>query len=67
MNPRMTVRDVMVELRKRGFSISQYVLAAGIEKGMFPLGQVVRKGPTGKRCFLILRKDFESWAKEHLE
>ena len=57
MNPRMTVRDVMVE----------YVLAAGIEKGMFPFGQVVRKGPTGKRCFLILRKDFESWAKEHLE
>lgn len=66
MNPRMSVHEVMAEMRKRGMAISQYVLADGIEQGMFPFGQVVRKGPTGKRCFLILRKDFESWAQEHL-
>ncbi|MBE6924558.1 MAG: hypothetical protein E7466_04885 [Ruminococcaceae bacterium] len=59
--PRMTLKDVCCDLRRRNFPISQPALADGIVDGTFPFGKVLHV-TNGRRCFLILRKDYESWA-----
>mgnify|MGYP004539569993 CR=1 FL=1 len=64
--PRMTLAEVLGEMRERGMSIGQGALTAGIENGAFPFGRVMSTGKTGRRQFLILRKDFETWAEQYL-
>lgn len=64
--PRMTLAEVLGEMREHGMSIGQGVLSDGIENGTFPFGRVMSTGKTGRRRFLILRKDFEAWAEQYL-
>lgn len=64
--PRMTLAEVLGEMREHGMSIGQGALSDGIENGAFPFGRVMSTGKTGRRQFLILRKDFEAWAEQYL-
>lgn len=63
---KMTVSDVLLEMRARGLNISQKTFYDGIEKGVFPFVNILGFGETGRRNLLILRKDFETWAAEYL-
>lgn len=66
MKPRMTLNEVLAQMRKRGMAMGQETLSNGIADGTFPFGKVVSIGKTGRRNFLILRADFERWAKTYL-
>lgn len=63
---RMTVHDVIADMRERGFPIGLKTLSAGIDQGLFPFIRVIGVGETGRRNLLILRKDYEDWAEEYL-
>lgn len=65
--PRMTLQEVLTEMRRRGMSIGQATLADMIEAGKVPFATMIGYGDTGRRSFLIMRKDFERWADEYLE
>lgn len=67
MKNRMSLDDVVAELRDRGFPIGKKTLADMIESGQLPFGSVVSSGATGRRTFLILRSDFEAWADQKLK
>ena len=64
--PRMTLEDVRAEMRARGLHIGQATLADMIEAGKVPFATMIGYGPTGRRSFLVLRADFEEWAKKYL-
>lgn len=64
--PRMTLQEVLTEMRRRGMSIGQATLADMIEAGKVPFATMIGYGDTGRRSFLIMRKDFERWADEYL-
>lgn len=64
--PRMTLSEVLAEMRRRGMSIGQATLADMIEAGKVPFATMIGYGDTGRRSFLIMRKDFERWADEYL-
>lgn len=66
VSPRMTLNEVMEHMRCHGMSIGADVLSTCLENGVFPFAHVIGKGPTGRTCFLIMRKDYEQWAKEYL-
>lgn len=66
MKPRMSVNDVLAEMRQRGMPIGQGTLSDGIADGTFPFGKVMGIGKAGRRNFLILRADFEKWAEVYL-
>lgn len=63
---RMTLNEVLADLRSRGFSIGVKTLSDGIQQGAFPFGRVVSVSEHGIRNILILRKDYESWADEYV-
>lgn len=65
--PRMTLDEVLTRMRKSGLSIGQIALANMLAAGELPFGRLIGTGPTGRRNFLILRADFEEWAKKYLE
>lgn len=59
-NPRMMLDDVLFEMRKHGMSMSKTTLVGGIRHGVFPLAHNI-----DGTC-VIMRKDFEDWAKDYL-
>lgn len=63
---KMTLLDVCCDLRRRGMGITQKTLTDGIVSGAFPFGRIIATGATGRRTFLILRRDYEAWADENL-
>ena len=63
---RMTIPEVARDMRQEGFPISERFLAEGIETGEYPFGRVLRTGPTGRRTFLINRRDYENWKNENM-
>lgn len=63
---RMTLSEVLTEMRARGLSIGQATLADMIEAGKVPFATMIGYGDSGRRSFLIMRKDFERWADEYL-
>lgn len=65
-NPRMTLDEVLEDMRSSGMSIGKEVLSHCLKNGVFPFGHVVGTSPTGRDAILIMRKDYESWAKEYL-
>lgn len=65
-NPRMTLADVCKDMRTRGMKMTNTTLAAAIEQGVFNFGKVISESETGRRNIIIMRKDYESWAKEYL-
>ena len=67
MSPKMTLANVCDDMRRRGMSISHKSLSNGIVSGLFPFGKLVCESEaTGRRTFLILRKDYTRWADENL-
>lgn len=58
---RMTAHEVMQDLRERGFSISQKSFNTFVENGTFPFVKILSVGDTGRRTYMILRRDYESW------
>lgn len=65
-SPTMTVAQVYYELRALGIRTSPQRIAAGIESGAYPFGELLSKGETGRRSFLIWRVDFEAWVRSKL-
>lgn len=63
---RMTIAQVMRDMRSRGIPIGQKNLTIGIESGAFPFGRVISVGKTGRRTLLITAANYYSWADEHL-
>lgn len=64
--PRMTLSEVLTEMRSRGLSMGQATLADMIEEGKVPIATMIGYGDSGRRSFLILRADFEEWAAKYL-
>ena len=65
--PRMTVNEVLNDMRARGFSISPKTFSEGVDAGCFPFVNVLSKSDnTGRRNVLIMRKDYEKWVQEYL-
>ena len=65
-NPRMTLDDVLADMRANGMSIQKQVLSECLKKGIFPCATVLGISPTGRANFLIMRRDYEKWAAEYL-
>lgn len=64
--PRMTLDDVLVDMRANGMPMQKQVLSECLKQGIFPFARVIGTGPTGRAIFLIMRRDYENWAKEYL-
>lgn len=63
---RMTMNEVMSDMRSCGFSISQKTLSDGMVAGVFPFGTLLSTGQTGRRTFMILRRDYETWKNQNM-
>lgn len=66
-SPRMTIDDVLNDMRAHGMSIGKQTLCHCLREGIFPFAHIIGTGPTGRTDFLIMRKDYEQWAEEYLE
>lgn len=64
--PRMTMDDVLEDMRSHGMSMDKGVLSQCLKQGVFPFATVLGTSPTGKAKFLIMRRDYEKWAEEYL-
>lgn len=64
--PKMTINEVITDMRERGFKISQPRFIKCIEMGIFPFVKVISFGGECKNSFLIFRKDYEAWANDYL-
>lgn len=65
-NPRMTLKDVAEDMKSRGCNLAMRTIADRIEDGTFPFGKITGTGSTGRRTFMILRRDYETWAEQYL-
>lgn len=57
----MTVTDVIKAIRAAGGHIEFRSLNSMYDAGKAPFMTLVNVGPTGRRNYTILRKDFEAW------
>ena len=57
----MTVREVYYEMRAAGIRTNPKAITAGIISGLYPFGNVINVGETGRHTLLIFRVDFEAW------
>ncbi len=64
--PRMTVAEVCRDLRNCGMGLTHKTVSDGIASGLFPFGKLIGVNPSGRRTFMILRKDYEKWKEEAL-
>lgn len=64
--PRMTLDDVLADMRAHGMPMEKKVLSECLKREVFPFATVLGIGPTGRANFLIMRRDYEKWAKEYL-
>lgn len=64
--PRMTLDDVLADMRAHGMPMEKGVLSECLKKGVFPFATVLGTGPTGRAHFLIMRRDYDKWADEYL-
>lgn len=62
----MTIKEVADDLRSRGMGMAYKTITTNIENGTFPFGRILNTGETGRRTFMILRRDYEAWADEYL-
>ena len=65
--PRMTLDDVLSDMRAHGMPMEKRALAECLRNGIFPFASIIGTGPTGRTTFLIMRKDYERWAAEYLQ
>lgn len=64
--PRMTLDDVLADMRANGMPMEKRVLSECLKQGIFPFAKIIGIGPTGRATFLIMRRDYEKWAEEYL-
>ena len=64
--PRMTLDDVLADMRAHGMPMEKGVLSQCLKEGIFPFAHVLCTGPNGREHFLIMRKDYDKWADEYL-
>lgn len=50
-NPRMTLDDVLEDMRSHGMSMAKDVLSQCLRQGVFPFATVLGVSPTGKAKF----------------
>ena len=66
VKPRMTLDDVLADMRAHGMPMEKSVLSRCLKEGIFPFAHILSVGPTGRANFLIMRKDYLEWANEYL-
>ena len=66
-SPRMTLDDVLEDMRAHGMSMEKGALSHCLQEGIFPFAHILSVGPTGRVTFLIMRKDYNDWAAEYLK
>lgn len=64
--PRMTMTEVMKDMKRRGLPLTSKTLSNCLKNGYFPFARILNTGSSGRTTFLIFRKDYESWADENL-
>lgn len=64
--PKMSSNEVIEDMRRRGFRIGYRSLTIGFEKGIYPFIRLMGVGESGRKSFLILRKEYEKWADENI-
>lgn len=64
--PRMTLDDVLADMRAHGMSMTKDVLSECLKQNIFPFAHIIGISPTGRANFLIMRRDYEAWAEEYL-
>lgn len=65
-SPRMTLDDVLADMRAHGMSMEKKALSQCLKEGIFPFAHILSTGATGRTTFLIMRKDYEEWAEKYL-
>jgi hypothetical protein len=65
-NAKMSLSEVMNDMRRRGCKISYGSLVSGADSGAYPFIKLLRVSENGRRTNLILRCVYERWAEEHL-
>ena len=66
MKARMTLDDVLSDMRSRGCPMGKKILSDLIKNGTFPFGTIVSVGKTGRTSFVILRPQYEEWADKNI-
>jgi len=64
--PRMTFDDVLEDMRAHGMSMGKDLLTLCFNQGIFPFAHIITHPKTGNIQYLILRKDYEDWARQYL-
>lgn len=65
-SPRMTIDDVLNDMRSKGMPMSKKTLCECLKKEIFPWAHTISTGPNGRNNYLIMRRDYLNWAKEYL-
>lgn len=63
--PRMTFDDVLEDMRSHGLKLGKELLLQCARQGVFPFIHVIANEVTGKIQYLILRKDYDDWARDY--
>jgi hypothetical protein len=63
--PKMTINEVIGDMRERGFKISQQRFTQCAHQGVFPFVTLIQTSED-RQSFLIFRKNYEEWADEYL-
>jgi hypothetical protein len=63
--PKMTINEVIGDMRERGFRISQQRFTKCAHQGVFPFVTLIQTSED-RQSFLIFRKNYEEWADEYL-
>lgn len=63
---RMTLDDVLADMRSRGCPMHKKALSDLIKNGTFPFATILNVGKTGRTSFLTLRPQYEAWANENI-
>lgn len=66
ISPRMTLDDVLADMRAHGMSMGKAALITCLKEGIFPFAHIIGE-PGGKTNFLIMRRDYDAWAEEYLK
>lgn len=64
-SPRMTLDDVLEDMRAHGMKMGKELLTECLKQEVFPFCRVVETA--GSRLnYIIMRKDYNAWAEEYL-
>ena len=63
-SPRMTLNDVITDMRAHGMKMGPELLAECFNQNIFPFCKVVRLA-SGQANYIIMRRDYDAWAEEY--